>query len=550
MTNRIWGPLLLSALLGAAWGCDNQVAYSSNQVVEPEPAACQIGDEIPCDCEGIDVEGVRTCLDGDVFGPCACPDPPGRPALVARPSRVEVGALEVGQQVEVEVSIVNVGDAGSSFSMRVEGGRAFGLASSAQGALAPGESMQVVVLFSPLEPIGYESTLVVEDVSGRSGVSVPLSGRGVSLEACAFIEPGSVDFGRVEIGQRASTMISIFNCGQRPLEVEMALPAPAFPFQVSSAERFEVGAGEVALLEVSFAPVEDGRFAALLVLRTSDPAQPVVQIPIVGQAFTLGRCPVAVAGARVQGQGGPFEPSVEIQGTGTIELDGSASFDPNSMRMGVAAYEWAILERPLSSSARLSPSSSAVAPSLFVDVPGRYTIELQVIDEEGRPSCEGALVEVFARPDGGLSVELTWVTPEDPIQDDDRSGDLDLHLLYPDGRWGTRPGDCFWRNASPDWGQRGETSDDPRLEEDALARGPERISIEAPEPVLYRVGVHYGRDNGFGPSIAAVRIFMGEVLVYEALDKVLTDPMFWEVAVVDWGRVRIEPVDEVFPDLP
>ena len=111
------------------------------------------------------------------------------------------------------------------------------------------------------------------------------------------------------------------------------------------------------------------------------------------------------------------------------------------------------------------------------------------------------------------------------------------------------PWDCHWQNRTPNWGDINTAADDPSPDQDSTASGPETIDFPEPELLSYSVGVHYGRDNGFGPSVARVEVYMGEALVFSD-EKTLTDPQFWEVLRVDWATLVITEVDTVSPDIP
>ena len=73
-------------------------------------------------------------------------------------------------------------------------------------------------------------------------------------------------------------------------------------------------------------------------------------------------------------------------------VDRSASVDPNT---GQAMFESADIvryleqayARPADSTSRFSPTDSSPTPNLFIDLAGRYVIELMVYDQQSTPSC-------------------------------------------------------------------------------------------------------------------------------------------------------------------
>ena len=557
MTDRNLALLMFAltpaALVGGLFACDDQVAYSGGAVVdEPDADGCRLGEQIGCDCPLTEDEGTRSCEEGGFFGPCQCPDGPEPAArLGAEPESIEFGDHPVGEVITARVAIVNEGDAAAVGAYSLDGPAAFTI-SEGDGLidLDPGERMGIGLRFAPEAAGGFFGDLVLL-YNDDQVLSVPIGALSSEEVPCIFIEPETLVFGASAVGQATGGRVALTNCAERtPVEVRVDESAIGAAFRVTSDRTLTIGPGEVGDVEVVFVPEQSGEHTGTLRLETNDPDNLLSTIALSGRAFSPGECPVARAGARL-GDEGPLVPSLTIEGRGTVELDGSGSFDPDNPDDpdAIALYGWSIIDSPQTSTARPLPSDSVVSPQLTLDVPGRYTIELVVTDSEGQPSCEAAQVVVVVRPEGGLSVTLTWETPEDPIPGDDRSGDLDLHLMHPEGRWDTSPWDCHWQNPSPNWGASDRSEDDPRLNRDALARGPEIIALDEPEMLTYTVGVHYGRDNGFGPSLATLEVHLGGVLVF-TMDKVLTDPQFWEVVEVDWRAFEVEEIDEVFPDVP
>lgn len=188
--------------------------------------------------------------------------------------------------------------------------------------------------------------------------------------------------------------------------------------------------------------------------------------------------------------------------------------------------------------------TQALRPLFMPTSPGLYTFELELFDTMG-VSCNTLAREVtIATP--SIHVVTTWRNPSYetyvPSSHDWFKPDLDLHLLssrgdtYFDPRW-----DCFFENASPDWGLAGP-SDDPRLIEpwaidealEAIAVVPRQPAVSAPvSEETYRVGVHNWGDAGFGPSFATVRVFVGGVLRDTWADVELANGDLWESHTID-----------------
>ena len=239
-------------------------------------------------------------------------------------------------------------------------------------------------------------------------------------------------------------------------------------------------------------------------------------------------------------------------------------------------YHWTVVDRPDGSvsvplesfnddrrPADGGPADDITTPraKFFVDLAGRYTIELRVVDELGTSSCPPqavATVQIESVPDKDLHIQLVWSTPADPDETDSSGTDVDLHLRHEraaDG-WGPAAGkwDCYFENKTPDWGEQGNVVDNPTLDiDDRNGAGPENINLSDPEiGVTYNVGVIYFRPNtGFGiegmeladyPAFATIRLYAQGELLSEFVNKKLTEPyQLWDVVNVRW----CEDLDDV-----
>jgi len=154
-------------------------------------------------------------------------------------------------------------------------------------------------------------------------------------------------------------------------------------------------------------------------------------------------------------------------------------------------------------------------------------------------------------------IELTWSTPEDPDPTDGGQGagtDLDLHFTHPnapsnpdakdqdgDGKpdpYFDETYDCCSTNPKPDWGAKGDNSDDPHLvRDDTDGWGPEVLAFDPggnTENGRYEVAVHYFKEHGFGHSFATVRVYLHGELAFEASEVQLQGADLWCVAFLDW----------------
>lgn len=138
--------------------------------------------------------------------------------------------------------------------------------------------------------------------------------------------------------------------------------------------------------------------------------------------------------------------------------------------------------------------------------------------------------------EAGLRVQLAWDTD---------ITDVDLHLLKPGGSYRDSFSDCYYANPNPDWGTTGDTGDNPQLDvDDTQGYGPENIRVDPGEDGNYRVIVHYYSDDGQGPSVSWVEIYVnGQRAGSFGPHELPSTGALWQVADVDWPSGTATPVN-------
>ena len=406
--------------------------------------------------------------------------------------------------------------------------------------LAPGEGFPLRVSVRPLLSVPLAAEILIESDAGDSPahrIAVDANGETpcVRLKNLATGRGGElkVDFGQVLVGAEVERAVLVENCSlSEALTLsDLNVLGPAgFSLSQPSGSSVTVEPLGGAELLIAFKPQTVGLKTGTLSFESNDPSQPTFEVALRGEGTTEA-CPTAVAEARVSG-GGLYTGLLTTIPLKNVELRARDAASPNG---AIVAYDWAFVSRPIGSTSRLTPSSAVANPMLFLDVAGIYELELRVTDEANAMSCAPSRVTIEARPDEDLSIELTWETPSDADQNDDFGTDLDLHYKRAGGDWGDRLYDIFWQNTTSDWGVINDPSDDPSLDiDDTDGKGPENINHDNPPTGLYRIGVYYYDDNGFGASYATVRAYSSGVLIYEGRDKYMqSETFFWDVIEIN-----------------
>lgn len=246
-----------------------------------------------------------------------------------------------------------------------------------------------------------------------------------------------------------------------------------------------------------------------------------------------------------EGQALRLKPLDEVTLKAGIVRDDAGRDAPTSTP---ARARWRIAQRPEGSTAPL-PAEDSLETSLWMQLAGRYLVELEVWDEHDEPACGPARLVLEAIPDSDIHVQLVWHTPADPDETDQWGADMDIHLMHPNarGRWHHPVWDCHWRNPNPAWGRDGHPEDDPSLDIDDIdGAGPENINLDNPEDgATYQVGVHYFSDHDFGVSFATVRIYLGGELRFESAPLKMLHRERQLVAEIHWPSREITALVDV-----
>jgi|GEM_PF-1553646 len=131
------------------------------------------------------------------------------PNTLGGPSEVDFGTVVTGDSDTEQVTVTNLGDDGDSDitidDVSVSGDDAFSAEAASQTTLAPGESADIPVTFSPSSVDAMSATLEVSHSGSNSPLTVSLSGEGTSsvepgfskstLEGFSAGNPTAIDFG-------------------------------------------------------------------------------------------------------------------------------------------------------------------------------------------------------------------------------------------------------------------------------------------------------------------------------------------------------------------
>lgn len=511
------------------------------------------------------------------------PDPPDMTGAVKAPDLDAPGALsfaqvEPGSERAETFEIKNTGDAplnilGATISptdspFRVSWpspdapGDPTADEASWAGTLEPGASRIIRVTFAPTTGANVEASLELSSNDPDESLKI------VRLVGSAGIPcvditgtaggPGqrSLDFGAQALGAPVTRALTLSNCSPTSdLElaeiklIENASGAFTLVSRTVPTLPATLAPGTALELELEYEGARPGAMdRGVLVIGTNDAAEPRAELALTGSVEPDRQCPRATATARDLSTATAASNNLTVEPLTTILLDGSRSMNPNGPP--VSRWSWSLVSAPEGSTTFIDPNlAQAASTQLFIDLPGTYTVDLEVETISGEKSCSPARVKIEAIPAEDVYVVLYWDTPSDPDQTDGSGADLDIHYLLDefDAEWGFGPYDIFWQNTTANWGNPGPGDDPMLVRKDPDGAGPEIVAHDRPQNRDYYVGAYYYDDLGFGPSDASVLVYIkGQLILANRATRLPGTGWFWEAAHIEWGvNPTVTPLDAV-----
>jgi hypothetical protein len=511
----------------------------------------------------------------------------GKPTFVVNPEYVVFESVNKGDFEEKTVTLRNVG----ALDLLIDeilllGHEAFTLIIQEQEfvssdpivfdppiVIAEGQSVQATVRFAPLgreEALG-KLVVMTNDPTLPSGLEIDLIGN--SDIPCLEVTPKQiVDFKGQLVGAISQLPVTLSNCGNQPVVISsLALTGEShadFGLEFSALSTgleptdegpIVIGVNGAESFSVTYLPEIESP------LSTESLNGSNVHVPSTGTLLIFSNSFESEIGLEVTGFGVTqtcasaiievVEGEAVIPQT-NLHLKGDGSYSPTG---DIDTYLWSV-DEPNGEKSVFIPSPTWPNPTFQANIAGDYVFHLEVWDEQKNPSCEIADYHVAVVPDEAIHIELIWDTGLDDDQTDSgpsAGSDLDLHFVHPfaggldhdfDGQpdgWFDMSYDCFFYNTEPEWGNPNPNIDDnPGIDrDDSDGAGPENVNLNEPEDVIYRVGVHYFEDNGYGPSVPTIKVYIytSPLLVQEGPELVEGD--IWEAATIDWPNLHATPVD-------
>ena len=205
---------------------------------------------------------------------------------------LEFGAVEVGQRLTRQVTVLNQGRAALQVENVAIEGAAFSLGTGDSSAtIAPGGRLDLSAAFVPQYAGDRNGILrVYTNDPQAADVAIPLAGRGRIRPPRIEIVNGDIDFGSVRIGGTARSHLLLWNKGGQPGVAEVSVVGEEGVEFTLAQHSVLVQPGASAQVALSFSPKESGTRQAILRVE-ADAGRQTVRLQGVGRFSPSARRP-------------------------------------------------------------------------------------------------------------------------------------------------------------------------------------------------------------------------------------------------------------------
>ena len=327
------------------------------------------------------------------------------PDIVVDPLLIDFGQVDLGMSPSDTVAVSNVGGASLTVSaLTLSGSSDFSLsAPTLPGTIAPGQTKYVTVIYTPSDEIADTGTLtVVSDDPDEPSVDVSLSGES-SDQPDIDVDPWTVDFGEVKVGDVDYEWVTISNVGDADLYLYSCAAVGSNNFWIATNPAGStIAPGGSVQMEVAFAPDYGIAYSARVDITSDDPDETVVEVDLLGD----GTEPAIQLVPDIFDFGGvtlECEETVDIAvqsvGTAPLVLDGYSFF--SSPPVNAMTLDPGQLDDYVNNGWDLSPGSEvSVTVSFLPEDIASYTGLLTVTSDDPNDPSATALQEGDGDPGG------------------------------------------------------------------------------------------------------------------------------------------------------
>jgi hypothetical protein len=196
--------------------------------------------------------------------------------LVANPSSLNFGNIQVGSTASLTGTLTNVGKDNLTIYNGLISGTSFSMSGiTLPLTLTPGQSYTLTISFSPTGSGSVSGTASFGSKSWRKQIDVALSGSGTAPGQLT-VSPGTTNFGNVNVGTSAQLSGTLTATGE-PVTISSVNSSNAQFVLNGLALPFTLSAGQSASFTLTFTPQSAGSVTGTLSFANTAPGSPVVE---------------------------------------------------------------------------------------------------------------------------------------------------------------------------------------------------------------------------------------------------------------------------------
>ncbi len=201
------------------------------------------------------------------------------------PVSLSFGTVNVGSSVSLPVTIINPGDASLIISDITSSDAQYTFSSSLPITVLPGGNTAIDITFTPTGEGTYPGNLsFVHNATGSPAV-LSVTGTGHILFSTFNLDPVSLNFDTVNVGNFASLPVTISNSGDASLIISDITSSDA-QYTFSSSLPITVLPGGNTAVDITFTPTGEGTYPGNLSFVHNAPGSPAV-LPVTGTGHIL-----------------------------------------------------------------------------------------------------------------------------------------------------------------------------------------------------------------------------------------------------------------------
>ncbi len=240
------------------------------------------------------------------------------PKLNLSTNSLAFGTVTLGQTKDLSLMVSNTGSAALTVSAIQISGTGFSLVSpSTPFTVQPGGSQPVTLHYAPTSVATVTGLLTILSNDPSSPTAISLSATGVAAAVPAIgVNPTSLNFGVVTIGQTKDMTITVSNTGTAQLTVS-ALAASTGFLVTAPVAPVNIALGGSSIVTVRFVPPTAFAVTGTLVITSNDPKNPTLIVSLSG----TGTAAAAAKSVVLQVDTGTFN---QVTGFGSSGQTGAA----------------------------------------------------------------------------------------------------------------------------------------------------------------------------------------------------------------------------------